>query len=102
MLRREEVRLSCSVRLCVKRASVVAVEIPVLVAAGVRSSARRAVVVGFLARSSVVVVVVGRAIVGWGGGGWDICGDGSNTADRGGVTALGGEGVALSGEICEV
>jgi hypothetical protein len=102
MLRREEVRLSCSVRLCVRRASVVAVEMPVLVAAGVRSSARRAVVVGFLARSSAVVVVVGGVIVDWGGGGWDICGEGSNTADRGGVIALGGEGVALSGEICEV
>jgi hypothetical protein len=49
MLRREEVRDSCSVRLCVRRASVVAVEMPVLVAAGVRSSARRADVVGFLA-----------------------------------------------------
>jgi hypothetical protein len=74
MLRREEVRDSCSVRLCVRRASVVAVEMPVLVAAGVRSSARRADVVGFLARSSVVVVVVG-VIVDWGGGGWDICGE---------------------------
>lgn len=94
-------RDSCSVRLCVRRASVVAVEMPVLVAAGVRSSARRADVVGFLARSSVVVVVVG-VTVDWGGGGWDICGEGSDTADRGGVIAPGGEGVALSGEMCEV
>jgi hypothetical protein len=101
MLRREEVRDSCSVRLCVRRASVVAVEMPVLVAAGVRSSACRADVVGFLARSSVVVEVVG-VIVDWGGGGWDSCGEVSGTAGRGGVIAPRGEGVALSGETCEV
>jgi hypothetical protein len=41
----------------------VAVEIPVLVEEGARSSARRADVVGFLARSSVVVVVVRVVIV---------------------------------------
>jgi hypothetical protein len=101
MLRREEVRDSCSVRLCVRRASVVAVEMLVLVAAGVRSSARRADVVGFLARSSVVVEVVG-VIVDCGGGSWDICREGSDTAEIGGVIAPRGEGVALSGEMCEV
>lgn len=44
ILRRERVRFSCSVRLCVRRASVVAVDMPVLVEAGVRSSARASLV----------------------------------------------------------
>lgn len=44
ILRRDRVRFSCSVRLCVRRASVVAADMPVLVEAGVRSSARASLV----------------------------------------------------------
>lgn len=90
-------RFSCSVRLCVRSASEVAVDMPVLVEAGVRSSARASFVRARSVDCGSSVACTGWGIVGStaGGGGW-------KPGDIGGGVKFVGEGVSDAGSACEV
>lgn len=83
-------------RLCVRSASEVAVDMPVLVEAGVRSSARASFVRARSVDCSSSVVCTGSmGSTGGGGGGWKV-------GDIGGGVKFVGEGVSDAGSACEV